>query len=86
MTDRNKLSTSEKSLGSGDGHVLVSGDPVAFEQLLHEPVEPARSAVVDFLRQALVAEPGGSQARAEPLVMVVHGLADEQQRQPVSMV
>ncbi len=48
----------------------MGGDPVAFQQLLHEPpVQPARGAVVNVFGTGLMAELGGPKACAEPLVM-----------------
>ena len=44
--------------------------------------EAAGGAVVDVLRCGLVAELGGAEPGGESLVVTVHGLAVEQQRQP----
>lgn len=70
----------------GDHQVVASIDPVALDETGQQPsIDSPVGAVVDVLRDGVMAQPSVTQARAEPLVLAMDGLSLQQQGQPVGM-
>ncbi len=66
-----------------DQQVLLAIDPVSCRKLVEQrAVQTARGTQIDILDDRLLAQRGQPQPRREPLVLALHRLAVEQQRQP----
>ena len=60
----------------GDHQVVVVVDPVALDEIGQQPpIDPPVGAIVDILRDGVMAQPGVAQARAETLILTMDSLS-----------